>query len=76
VANQNHEDKTLATINVTNKTALRLPQATIDRIRVISRKKSEKADRDVPWSVVGRQLLEQALREEERRAQPELVPLA
>jgi hypothetical protein len=60
---------------VTNRTALRLPQDLIDRLRSIARKQSESSDRDIPWPVIGRELLEQALLAEEQRARPEL-PLA
>ena len=68
--------RTPALVNVTNKTALRLPQDTIDRIRTLARRKSESNDKDIAWPVVGRELIERALLEEERRATPELLQLA
>ena len=57
-------------MKVSNRTALRLPQTTIDRIRSIARHKSESGDKDITWSVVGRELIERALQEEERQAYP------
>jgi hypothetical protein len=59
------EDKALA---MSNLTCLRVPQDFINRCRVLARKRSEKlVDRDVTWQVIGRELLERALCEEERR---------
>jgi hypothetical protein len=72
---QPYEEATLANVNVVNSTALRLQQSVIDRIRTIARRKSETSERDIAWPVIGRELVERALLEEERRARPEL-PLA
>jgi hypothetical protein len=58
-----YEDMTL----VANRTALRLPQDIIDRLRNLARFRSQVEVMDVAWTMIGRDLLERALADEEHR---------